>query len=111
MLMVNIADMKAKLSEYLEAASRGERVLICNRNKPIAELRAVEQPPAQARDLSPMFPGQVFLTDGFFEPMTSDDLREWYDTPVFPDAVAPTRAAETQPQYGKTVRAKKTRRK
>ena len=41
MLMVNIADIKAKLSEYLDRAVAGERVLICRHNKPIAELRAV----------------------------------------------------------------------
>ena len=29
MIKVNIHEAKAKLSEYLEAASRGERVVIC----------------------------------------------------------------------------------
>jgi len=114
MLMVNIADMKARLSEYVEAAARGERVLICNRNKPVAELRAVEQAPAQPRDLSPMYPGQTFMTDAFFEPMTDADLREWYDRPVFPASAPPLKVAETQPTYGRAVPAKtrkKTRRK
>jgi prevent-host-death family protein len=113
MFMVNIADAKAKLSEYVEAAARGERVLICNRNKPVAELRAVEQAPAQPRDLSPMYPGQTFMTDAFFEPMSGTELRQWYDTPVFP-AEAPTRAAQKQPEYGRTRSGKsrkKTRRK
>ena len=41
MLMVNIAEAKAKLSEYLEAVARGEQVIICNRNQPVAELRAI----------------------------------------------------------------------
>jgi prevent-host-death family protein len=63
MLMVNIAEAKAKLSEYIEAAARGERILICNRNKPVAELRPVEQPPARPRDLSPIYPGQVFASN------------------------------------------------
>lgn len=93
--MVNIADAKAKLSEYVDAAVRGERVLICNRNKPVAELRAVEQAPAAMRDLSPMFPGQTCMTDAFFEPMSASDLREWYGaTPL------PARVAETAPPYG-----------
>lgn len=114
MFMVNIADAKAKLSEYVEAAARGERVLICNRNKPVAELRAVEQAPSQARDLSPMYPGQIFMTDAFFEPLTEAELREWHDAPVFPAAAAPARVAEAQPRYGKPgtpvpARARKTR--
>jgi antitoxin (DNA-binding transcriptional repressor) of toxin-antitoxin stability system len=104
MLMVNIADAKAKLSEYVEVAASGERVLICNRNKPVAELRAVDQAPAVPRDLSPMFPGHTFLTDAFFEPMSEADLHEWYGGPAWP-----ARVAETPATYGKSAK-KKTRR-
>jgi prevent-host-death family protein len=39
--MVNIAEPKAQLSELLEAAANGERVVICNRNQPVAEIRPV----------------------------------------------------------------------
>jgi antitoxin (DNA-binding transcriptional repressor) of toxin-antitoxin stability system len=109
MLMVNIAEAKAKLSEFVEAVSRGERVVICNRNKPVAELRAVDQAPARPRDLSPMYPGQIFVTDGFFEPMTEAELREWYRAPVYPATAAPTKVAERQSEYA--TGAKKTRRK
>jgi prevent-host-death family protein len=42
MLVVNIFEAKAKLSEFLEAVAGGERVLICKRNRPVAELRAVD---------------------------------------------------------------------
>jgi prevent-host-death family protein len=100
MLMVNIADAKAKLSDYLDAVARGERVIICNRNRPVAELRPVEQAPAQPRDLSPMCPGQTFMTDAFFEPMDEAELREWYDNPVVPDSVQPSKVAERGPSYG-----------
>ena len=95
MLMVNIAEAKAKLSEYVDAVSRGERVIICNRNKPVAELRAVEQAPVEPRDLSPMYPDHHFMTDAFFEPMSETESREWYDNPVFPAAAPAGRVAET----------------
>lgn len=104
MLMVNIADVKARLSEYVEAVARGERVVICNRNKPVAELRAVEQTSAGPRDLSPMFPGETFMTDAFFEPMSEAELEDWYGAPIFPAKVAKTPAA-----FG--ARKKRTRRK
>ena len=42
MIMVNIADAKSKLSEYIEAVSKGETVVICRHNRPVAELRAIE---------------------------------------------------------------------
>jgi prevent-host-death family protein len=76
MLMVNIADAKAKLSEYVEAAARAERVLICNRTKPVAELRAVEQAPAQPRDLSPMYPDWK-VDPAFYEPLPPEELAGW----------------------------------
>ena len=42
MIVVNIFEAKAKLSEYLDMAAQGERVLICKRNRPIVELHAVQ---------------------------------------------------------------------
>src|SRR5437899_9242427 len=41
MIKVNIFEAKAKLSEYLNRLKRGERVIICKRNHPIAELRLI----------------------------------------------------------------------
>ena len=41
MINVNVHEVKAKLSEYLARVEEGEVVLICRRNVPVAELRAV----------------------------------------------------------------------
>ncbi len=35
---INIADLKARLSEYVERAESGEEVLVCRRNLPVARL-------------------------------------------------------------------------
>jgi prevent-host-death family protein len=51
MIVVNIHEAKARLSEYLEAVAKGERVLICKRNQPVAELRAVEQRRTEPRPI------------------------------------------------------------
>jgi prevent-host-death family protein len=88
MLMVNIAEAKAKLSEYVEAVAKGEHVIICNRNRPVAELRPIEVAQSGPRDLSPMFPGAAFMTEAFFDPMTDGDLREWYGQDAWPAKVA-----------------------
>ena len=104
MLMVNIADAKAKLSEYVEAVARGEQVIICNRNRPVAELRAIEPARVGPRDLTPMFPGETFLTDAFFEPMTEAELRDWEGADVFSAPVAerqPTDRSATRRTKGK----------
>ena len=106
MLMVNIADAKAKLSEYVEAVARGEQVIICNRNRPVAELRAIEPARVGPRDLTPMFPGWTFMTDAFFEPMTEAELREWEGADVFP-----ARVAERQPAYRSSTRRTRGKRR
>jgi len=77
MIMVNIYEAKAKLSEYVEAAGRGEQVLICKHNRPVAELRAIEPARANPRDLTPMYPGVTFATAGFFEPLSADEIDAW----------------------------------
>ncbi len=97
--MVNIADAKAKLSEFVEAAARGESVVICRHNRPVAELRAIAAVRPGPRDLTPMFPGETFLTDGFFEPMTDDELGEWYGRGS-PQGI---RVAESRASYSTAV--------
>jgi antitoxin (DNA-binding transcriptional repressor) of toxin-antitoxin stability system len=77
MIMVNIYEAKAKLSEFLEAASKGERVVICKHNQPVAELRAIEAVTNGPRDLTPMYPGATFTTQAFFEPLSADEMRAW----------------------------------
>ena len=75
--MVNIADAKAKLSEYIEAVSKGEAVVICRHNRPVAELRPIEAARVGPRDLTPLFPGETFMTDAFFEPLPEEELKAW----------------------------------
>jgi prevent-host-death family protein len=77
MIMVNIYEAKAKLSEYLDAAVKGERVLICKHNQPVAELRPVEQARTAPRDLTPMYPGETFVTAAFFQPLPPDEVAAW----------------------------------
>lgn len=72
MMMVNIFEVKAKLSEYLEAVGRGERVMICKRNRPIAELRPVEAAPATRRLGTAL--GAVAMPPAFFEALSEEEL-------------------------------------
>jgi prevent-host-death family protein len=77
MIMVNIYEAKTKLSEYLEAAAKGERVVICKHNQPVAELRAVDPVRTAPRDLSPMYAGETFVTSKFFDPLPADEIAAW----------------------------------
>jgi prevent-host-death family protein len=95
MIMVNIADVKARLSEYLEAVTQGETVVICRHNRPVAELRPIEVRRTGPRDLTPMFPDWK-IDPAFFEPLDAEELAAWEGSDDVPDA---TRVAEHQPPY------------
>ena len=41
MIRLNIHEVKAHLSKYLAKLEEGETILLCRRNKPIAEIRPV----------------------------------------------------------------------
>lgn len=70
MIQVNLHEAKAKLSAYLDAVLRGERVVIARRNIPVAELRPI--PPAVATE-RPIGQGPreagYDLPDTFWEPL------------------------------------------
>jgi prevent-host-death family protein len=77
MIVVNINDVKAKLSEYLEAVARGERVLICKRNRPVAELRAVAAAPAEPRKVGGAA-GRLTVPPAFFDPLPDEAVGPFY---------------------------------
>ena len=72
MLRINIHEAKAKLSEYLSRVEKGESVLICKRNVPIAELRPLAAPRLKRRVLGG-YEGTMTIHSSFFEPL-SDEL-------------------------------------
>jgi prevent-host-death family protein len=99
MIVVNIHEVKAKLSEYLDAVERGERVMICRRNQPVAELRAVEKKRTKPRPIG-LGKHTVTIPPSFFEPMPDEWLDEFYNGPVFPEDRKPSRVAENRPTSG-----------
>jgi prevent-host-death family protein len=68
MIVVNIFEAKAKLSEYLDMAAHGERVLICKRNRPVVELHAVQSARTAPRPVG-LARGRVAVPPSFFEPL------------------------------------------
>jgi prevent-host-death family protein len=103
-MIVNIHEAKARLSECLDAAARGERVLICKRNRPIAELRPVAAAPAVPRPVGTA-KGRFVVPETFFEPLSAEML-DAFDG-VEP-AARPSRAAEASERY-KTSRTQRPR--
>jgi hypothetical protein len=72
-------------------------VVICKRNRPIAELRAVEQKRTEPRTLGGV--KGIVISPSFFDPMPDDWLDEFYNGPIFPDAQKASRVAESRAAY------------
>ena len=74
MIETNIHEAKTHLSRYLDQVEQGEVVVICRRNQPIAELRAVQQARKDPRPIG-LAAGEFEVTDAFFEPLPDDMLK------------------------------------
>jgi antitoxin (DNA-binding transcriptional repressor) of toxin-antitoxin stability system len=89
MIVVNIHEAKAKLSEYLDAVAKGERVVICKRNQPVAELRAIGPKRTEPRPLG-LAKGKITIPPSFYQPMPDEWLDEFYNGSVFPAPIKQT---------------------
>lgn len=107
MKKVNIYEMKARLSEYVDAVERGERVVICRRNRAVAELR-----PIAATRTSPRPVGgaeaQIDIPGAFFEPLPAGFVDAFYDDSGAGRA-HPSMVAERRPAYRKSGKGRKVR--
>lgn len=73
MRQINLADAKAHLSQYIDSVERGETIVLCRRNVPVAEIRPLPQPLNEPRPVG-LYPGLV-VPDSFFEPLPEDLLQ------------------------------------
>jgi antitoxin (DNA-binding transcriptional repressor) of toxin-antitoxin stability system len=73
MTKLNIHEAKTQLSMYLDRLERGEEevIVICRRNEPIAELRAL---PRRRKTPRPIFrrDSRFKLAKAFFEPLPEE---------------------------------------
>ena len=104
MIVINIHEAKAKLSKYLDAVAKGERVLICKRNQPVAELRAVEQKRMEPRTIGGVT--GIVIPPSFFDPMPDEFLDAIESGPVYPESQStPSRVAGAPARYSVGGRA------
>ena len=72
MIRINIADAKAHLSRYLGRVEKGETILLCRRNVPVAEIRPLPKPPRKPRPVG--IDRGMAIPPSFFEPLPQDLL-------------------------------------
>ena len=73
-IQVNIAEAKTQFSKLLARALRGERVVICHHNRPVAELTPVAVPRRRKRRLG--FAPGIVIHPSFFDDQWIADLFE-----------------------------------
>jgi antitoxin (DNA-binding transcriptional repressor) of toxin-antitoxin stability system len=74
MIRINVHEAKTHLSYYLaKVKKKGETIIVCNRNQPIAEIRALPSPLAGKRPIG-LAKGQFSVPPAFFEPLPNDVL-------------------------------------
>ena len=74
MITLNVHEVKTNLSKYLERVEQGEIVIICRRNVPIAELRAVVARRKKDRPIG-LAAGSFEVTNAFFDALPEEFLK------------------------------------
>lgn len=68
---VNIHDAKTNLSRYLAELAPGERLVLCNRNQPVAEVRSLRKKAVRKPRIGAAA-GKFAVPDSFFEPLPDE---------------------------------------
>ena len=86
MTRVNIQEAKTHLSRYVDEVEKGEVVVVCRHNRPVAELRAIQViQPSRVR-VAGLLKGRVDWEPGAFAQMTDEEAAEFDGGSVFPAA-------------------------
>jgi antitoxin (DNA-binding transcriptional repressor) of toxin-antitoxin stability system len=74
MIPLNIHEAKTHLSKYLmRMEKKGEPIVLCRRNVPIAEIRPLKKPLRGERPLG-LATGKAYLPSSFWDPLPDDIL-------------------------------------
>ena len=73
MIRLNIHEAKTHLSRYLERVEKGEVIVLCRHNRPIAEIRPISNGGGRPRVLG-IDRGKFTVGKSFFKPLPKDVL-------------------------------------
>jgi len=77
MIKLNIHEAKTHLSRYLEKLKKGETILLCKRNEPIAEIRPLREHSHRKRPIG-LAKGQLTIPKEFFDPLPEEIIQAFY---------------------------------
>jgi prevent-host-death family protein len=73
MMKLNIHEAKTHLSKYLTRLKAGERILLCKRNQPVAQITPLSEVPTGSRPIG-LAKRTLSVPTSFFEPLPDDLL-------------------------------------
>lgn len=79
MMRFNIHEAKTQLSAILAKLKPGDRVVICRRNTPIAEIRALPAVSIKRRPIG-LEAGKLVVPQSFFDPLPDDVIESFSAT-------------------------------
>ena len=79
MIRLNIHEAKTHLSRYLSLVEKGETIVICKRNEPIAEIHPLRPRRDLQRRPVGLAKGQFTIPQEFFEPLPEELVKAFHD--------------------------------
>lgn len=73
MKQVNMHEAKTHLSRYIAELEPGDKIVICNRNEPVAEIHPVKKTKRVPR--IGVAKGKIHVPESFFDPLPDDMLK------------------------------------
>ena len=70
---LNMQEAKAHLSEHVAKLKAGDRIILCRRNRPVAEILPLPQPEEEPRPIG-LGRGLAEVHDSFFDPLPGRTL-------------------------------------
>jgi prevent-host-death family protein len=76
MVKLNLHEVKAQFSKYIEIVEAGETVVVCKRNEPVAEIRPIAKKQKKAPELG--WADGTFRSPKDFNAGSDEELVQWY---------------------------------
>jgi len=73
MITINVHEAKTHLSHYLDEVEKGERVVVCKRNRPVAEIRHLAPRETEKRPIG-LAKGTFTVPASFFDDLPEETL-------------------------------------
>ncbi len=72
-IRLNMREAKTHLSKHIAKLKAGDRIILCRRNRAIAEIRPIVEPAGEPRPIG-LGKGLAEIPDSFFEPLPDEVL-------------------------------------